>query len=105
MDKKKFMLDILDLVLNVNGGIAARSGKGHPTGLIRYSGHTNTLYVYIHPDGWYWDEKTNVSKWDEFEFDFDHPADELEAEYDRLNRYIDELKLKEDEHVNVVPFE
>ena len=105
MDKKKFMLDILDLVLKVNGGIATRKGKGHPTGFYKYSGHTNTLYVYINPDGWYIDDNLNVSRSDEFEFDFDHPNEKLAEEYERLIRYINEMKLKEEEHVNVVSLE
>lgn len=94
MDKKKLMLDVLDLVLEVNGGIATRNGEGHPTGFFRYSGHTNTMYVYIHSDGWYLTEDT-VSEYEGFEFDFDHPDEELAEEYERLTRYINELRLEE----------
>ena len=93
MDKKKLMLDVLDLVLEVNGGIATRNGKGHPTGFFRYSGHVNMIHVYIHPDGWYLTD--TVSEYEEFEFDFDHPDEELEEEYERLIRFINELKLEE----------
>lgn len=105
MDKKKLMLDILDLVLKVNGGIATRNGKGHPTGFFRYSGHVNMICVSINPDGWYRtseNEEHEALEYEEFMFDFDHPDEELVEEYERLNRYINELKLEEDEHANAV---
>lgn len=102
MDRKKLLLDVLDLVLKVNGGLATRKGKGHPTAFYDYSGHTNTLYVHIHPDGWYVEKPYTVSHYEEFQFDFDHSDEELERQHERLTRYINELKLEEEEHVNIV---
>ena len=87
MDRKKLLLDVLDLVLKVNGGVATRNGKGHPTGFFRYSGHVNMIHVSIHSDGWYRTEDT-VSEYEEFEFDFDDPDEKLAEEYERLNRFV-----------------
>jgi len=102
IDKKKLLLDVLDLVLKANGGIAERNGKGHPTGFFDYSGHTNTIYVTIHPDGWYSSNKGD-SPCEKFVFPFWRTDEELEEEFTRLNRYVNELKLEEEDHVNVVP--
>lgn len=90
----KLALDVFDLVLKVNGGFAVRDSKGHPTGFFDYSGHTNTLYVSIHPDGWH-AENGETSECDRFAFDFDKTDEELAETFICLNRYVSEMKLEE----------
>ena len=97
--KEAVMLEVLSLVLRANGGIEYRNGKGHPTGFFDYSGHVNTIYVSIFPDGWarILNEPDRPDR-DKFEFDFRLSEDwEILEELNRLREYVEEL-TKEEQH-------
>ena len=100
IDKEAVMCEVLSLVLRANGGIEYRNGKGHPTGFFDYSGHVNTIYVSIFPDGWVsiYDEPDRPDA-DKFEFDFRLGEDwEILEELERLRKYVDALEEKEEQH-------
>lgn len=86
MGKIEFMHEVLDLVMQVNGGAVVRNGAGHPTAFYDYSGHVNQIYVHIYPDGWIKDGK---DEGDRIRFDLDKPEDSsgnIKA-MDRLRAY------------------
>ena len=96
--KEAVMFEVLSLVLRVNGGIEYRNGKGHPTGFFDYSGHVNTIYVSIFPDGWVSTlDEPDRPDGDKFEFDFRLGKDwEILDELERLRKYVDALEKKEE---------
>lgn len=89
MDRIKFMHEVFDLVMQVNGGAERRSGKGHPTAFFEYSGHVNCLYVKVYPDGWTGDLNQEAER---FQFDFDLYSDNHNlATLDKLKKHAEEI--------------
>lgn len=76
MDRIKFLHGVLDVVLRINGGAEKRNGKGHPTAFFDYSGHVNSIYVVVYPDGWVASDKEPEQCRERFDFDFDIYTDE-----------------------------
>lgn len=86
MGKIELMHEVLDLVMQINGGAVVRNGAGHPTAFYDYSGHVNQIYVHIYPDGWIRD---GVDEGERIRFDLDKPEDSpgnIKA-MDRLRAY------------------
>lgn len=59
--------EMLDLILDINGAEARTREKtgNKPTAFMTFSGHTYTLDVEIHKNGWTRDDKDDTSKIDE----------------------------------------
>ena len=76
MDRIKFLHGVLDVVLRINGGAEKRNGKGHPTAFYDYSGHVNSIYVVVYPDGWVSSEEEPEQRRERFDFDFSPYSDE-----------------------------
>lgn len=72
MDRIKFLHEVLDAVLRINGGVEERNGKGHPTAFFDYSGHVNCIYVSVYPDGWVPNNKEPEQRMERFMFNFDY---------------------------------
>lgn len=76
MDRIEFLHKVLDAVLRINGGAERRNGKGHPTAFYDYSGHVNSIYVVVYPDGWVSSEEEPEQRRERFDFDFHLYSDE-----------------------------
>lgn len=93
MDKIKFIHDVLDVVMSINGGTSCRRGNGHPTAFFNYSGHVSCISVDIHEDGWVPDSRTTKN----FYFHLDSILDteeSLQENLTELRAYAFYLKFK-----------
>lgn len=61
--KRKEIHALLDTVLDINGLYPRKRAEtgSLPTSFIEFSGHTGTLYLSVHGNGWYPDESADFN--------------------------------------------
>lgn len=90
MSKQKIMNEAIRLAMRINGGTEVRSGYGHPTAFIYYSGHINVLEVEIYENGWVADAYADIS----YYFSLDKDEDKLMQVLENLKEYAEKLAEK-----------
>ena len=88
-DKRRQLHELLDLVLDTNGfEERVRAATGNmPTMFFEYSGHTNSVRIDLHSNGWMPKEKPDRS-W-RFYLDLDDPQETIDDIREAVNEALE----------------
>lgn len=83
--------EILDIAMDINGGLERRYGKGHPTVIMRYFGPINEIGVAVYEEGYVSGLDLDfVLRFEDYE-----TLEESEKEMNKLRDLRTELKCRQ----------